>query len=297
MPTVYPIRAVSKITGLSLDTLRAWERRYQAVVPERSDRGRQYNSHQIDRLLLLSQLVQADHAIGSIAGLSDQELRDLLIRRPIPPAVYLSEGADVLAVVLTAVDNFDAALTRDELSRLAAVIAPRDLVYRVVIPLMNEVGKRWHQGVMAVSQEHLVTHILRSLLESMIRVLRPGKIPVKMIFATPEGESHDLGTLAAAMLATIAGIEPIYLGANLPAEEIAFAARRTSARVVALGITIPSTTTMKEIRTIAAEMPGTTELWIGGASGAKLNTSDIPNTPRLMRDLTEFETACHLWRN
>ena len=52
MPTRYPIRAVAKITGLSLDTLRAWERRYQAVVPERSDRGRQYGPEHIERLLV-----------------------------------------------------------------------------------------------------------------------------------------------------------------------------------------------------------------------------------------------------
>jgi DNA-binding transcriptional MerR regulator len=68
MQTSYPIRAVAKITGLSLDTLRAWERRYKAVVPGRSDRGRQYGAAHIERLLLLNQLVQKGHAIGGIAA-------------------------------------------------------------------------------------------------------------------------------------------------------------------------------------------------------------------------------------
>ena len=82
METRYPIRAVAKITGLSLDTLRAWERRYKAVVPERSERGRQYGLEHIERLLLLNQLVQKGHAIGGIASRSDEELRGLLSQQP-----------------------------------------------------------------------------------------------------------------------------------------------------------------------------------------------------------------------
>ena len=87
MQTRYPIRAVAKITGISLDTLRAWERRYRAVVPQRSDRGRQYGTAEIDRLLLLNQLVKRGHSIGSIASLPDSELRNLLENQPSPAQV------------------------------------------------------------------------------------------------------------------------------------------------------------------------------------------------------------------
>ena len=80
----YPIRAVSKLTGISIDTLRAWERRYAAVVPERSERGRQYSQEQIQRLVLLHSLVERGHAIGQIASLPKQALRDLLETEPPP---------------------------------------------------------------------------------------------------------------------------------------------------------------------------------------------------------------------
>src|SRR5690348_12542323 len=73
----YPIRAVSRMTGLSIDTLRAWERRYEAVVPARGARGRVYSDSQIERLRLLAALVEGGHAIGTIAGLSDTALRKL----------------------------------------------------------------------------------------------------------------------------------------------------------------------------------------------------------------------------
>src|SRR5271166_1488458 len=138
MQTRYPIRAVAKITGLSLDTLRAWERRYRAVVPERSARGRQYGAAQIERLLLLGQLVQKGHAIGGIASLADQELKNLLAQQPRQPTI--EPAGDVLAPVLSAIEGFDSARTGDELSRLAAVLSPRDLIYEVAVPLMREVG-------------------------------------------------------------------------------------------------------------------------------------------------------------
>ena len=73
----FPIRAVARMTGLSVDTLRAWERRYQAVVPERGDRGRVYTERQIDRLRHLAALVANGHSIGSIAELPDAALRTL----------------------------------------------------------------------------------------------------------------------------------------------------------------------------------------------------------------------------
>ena len=74
----YPIRAVAKLTGLSLDTLRAWERRYQAVIPERGRRGRLYTEHDLERLHLLREVVSRGHAIGQVARLGDQDLRQFL---------------------------------------------------------------------------------------------------------------------------------------------------------------------------------------------------------------------------
>ena len=73
----FPIRAVSRLTGIGIDTLRAWERRYRAVTPVRDDRGRMYTDADVARLRLLSGAVEQGHSIGRLAGLSNDELRDL----------------------------------------------------------------------------------------------------------------------------------------------------------------------------------------------------------------------------
>ena len=297
MPSSYPIRAVAKITGLSLDTLRAWERRHKAVVPERSDRGRQYRAAHIERLLLLNQLVQKGHAIGGIASLTDGELKSLLAPQLNQSPRESEASVGILGPVLAAIESFDARRAGDELGRLAAAISPRDLVYRVVVPLMNEVGTRWHDGQLAIAQEHLVSQLLRNLLGSMVQLFRSSNPAMKMVLATPAGESHEFGILASAMLASMAGIEAISLGTDLPAREIGEAAQRLSAGVVLLAVTLVSKTTAKELRAIAAAMPESTELWIGGAGSIDLDLSKLGRKTVLLKDLPALEDECRNWRN
>src|SRR3954454_14925519 len=76
-PAHYPIRAVSRLTGIGIDTLRAWERRHSAVTPVRDDRGRMYTEADVARLRLLRSAVSHGHSIGRLAGLRDEELRRL----------------------------------------------------------------------------------------------------------------------------------------------------------------------------------------------------------------------------
>ena len=68
--TRYRIGAVSRLTGISADTLRIWQRRYAAVRPQRSPRGgRLYSPGDVARLRLVKQLVDAGEAIGEVASL------------------------------------------------------------------------------------------------------------------------------------------------------------------------------------------------------------------------------------
>lgn len=292
----YPIRAVAKATGLSLDTLRAWERRYKAVVPERSERGRQYGAEDIDRLMLLGKLVEKGHAIGGIAALPDQELKTLLAHQPSQVAEEAPPPRDLIRPVLAAIENFESDRAANELGRLAASLSPRDLVYQVAVPLMQEVGIRWHNGKLTIAQEHLVSQMLRNLLGSMVRLFRPSNASARMILATPAGEPHEFGILAAAMLASMAGIEPVYLGPDLPAHEIAEAAHRSGARVILLGITVIKKSTANEARALAAAMPEAGELWLGGAHAGGLDLGKPGRTIVLLQDLPAFEVECQRWR-
>jgi MerR family transcriptional regulator, light-induced transcriptional regulator len=168
MPSSYPIRAVTKLTGIPEDTLRAWERRYRAVTPRRSGRGRLYSDKEIQRLELLRDVVAQGHSIGQIATTSDTQLRTLLRKsehlaiqngsRQEPARKQKSatrENEYGLDRMLAAVEAYDYARAERELGRLAAATpSPRDLVHRVAFPLMHITGERWHEGRFTVAQEH-----------------------------------------------------------------------------------------------------------------------------------------------
>ena len=111
MPTSYPISAVAKLTGIPLDTLRAWERRYRTVIPKRAARGRVYSEEQIQKLLLLRRAVEQGHSIGQVAALGDRQLRGLLEKSSAiasgESAANTTDANAMLAPVLRALERFD----------------------------------------------------------------------------------------------------------------------------------------------------------------------------------------------
>jgi DNA-binding transcriptional MerR regulator len=260
----YPIRAVARMTGISVDTLRAWERRYEAVTPARNDRGRLYSDDDVARLQKLGELVKRGHAIGTIAGLDDRELDRRLEGEAAhapdqgPPPVT----AD-LAALARALDRYDLDAIESTLNRHAVVLPPRELVFSVILPLLREVGHRWEAGRLRPAQEHLVSSIVRSVLGGLLRASgRPHASP-RIVFATPAGERHELGLLSAALLAATAGYGVVYLGQDLPADDIAHAAATAGARIVIVSLTTPGAVTRAEVRKLAG-LPAGVELWMGG---------------------------------
>jgi DNA-binding transcriptional MerR regulator/methylmalonyl-CoA mutase cobalamin-binding subunit len=288
MPVRYPIRAVSRLTGISLDTLRAWERRYKVVTPERTDRGRLYSDAEIQRLMLLRDAVGRGHAIGQVAALNDAELKELgRHSAEVVRSAPMQEEPVGLSPLIRAIENFDAAAANDEIGRLAALFPPGDLVTQVALPFMRVVGERWHSGTLSIAHEHMASAILRNLFGSMLRLYKPLEPVVKIVLATPTGELHEFGILAAAMLAAPLGLEPVYLGANLPAEEILAAAEKCGSRVIVIGLMEQSaeSAALRELRRLAETAPEGMELWVGGRS-----LSDQPEAVReRATEIADFE--------
>ena len=293
---VYPIRAVSKLTGISIDTLRAWERRYQVVTPRRDERGRLYTEADVQRLRLLNAGVEKGHAIGRLAALSQEELQGLMASTVTVP----DDGIGVMKAtrpdqpslmpdsVMAAIERWDYAEAEQELARLAAVLAPRELVHRVALPLMRRVGEAWHQGRLSVAQEHMTSALLRNLAGALVRLYRRTSPAGRLLFATPGGEHHEFGILLSAMLAAGGGFGIVYLGANLPAAEIVTAARRTAPQAVVLGFigANGAQAGLKELQEVARQLPSQIELWVGGTRG-EASVTELKKTRALL--IEDFE--------
>ncbi len=259
----YPIRAVARLTGLSLDTLRAWERRYRAVTPVRDERGRLYSGADVKRLQLLAAAVALGHAIGRLAELTDAELEAKIAG---PAAARAGHAAEDVSTLLGALRKFDAAGVERELDRLSLALKPRDLVHRVIFPFLKEVGDEVHAERLNIAQEHLLSAAVRNLLGAMVRMYSKNEVSRRLLFATPSGERHEFGVLAAAMLAAAGGLGVVYLGADVPARLVVDSAARSGVDVVVLGIIYSGSTRelRRQVDYIADHLPGRQELWVGG---------------------------------
>lgn len=300
---LYPIRAVAKQTGISIDTLRAWERRYQAVTPQRNERGRLFTEADVHRLRLLRTAVERGHAIGQLAGLSDEELQDLLVApvlaaNELIAAVPLQQTRSTieLSSVLAAIERLDYAEAERELALLAALLTPRDLVHQVAQPLLQQVGTAWHEGKMSIAQEHMTSSLLRNLLGALVPHYRRSSPPSKLLLATPSEELHEFGILLAAMLAVGGGLGMVYLGTNLPAEEIVEAAHKTAPQAVLLGVVGATEikAASREVQTIAHKLPAQIELWVGGIKAPDLRQAVKQTRALVMDDFVMLEQ--HLTR-
>ena len=256
--------------------------------------GRVYTDAQIARLRRLSGLVRHGHAISDVAGLADSRLEQMIERSHQVPVNQVACGGvpepSPVARIVEAIDGFDHVTADREVACLAALHPPRTFIHEVALPLMREAGERWCRGAWSVAQEHTLSAILRAVVAGLMRLQLPPDGAPRLVFATPEGEPHEFGVLAAAMLAAAARLGVVYLGASLPADEIAEASQRVGAAAAVIGVTGGSAAAIRQLPAIRRPMRPETELWVGGPAGLRGHVSVGTRKPLvLLGSFEEYE--------
>jgi len=280
----YPIRAVAQLTGIQIDTLRAWERRYGVVTPARDGRGRMYTDADVERLRLLRGAVDRGHSIGRLALLGDAERR--VISAGVGASANLLQTPAAGVGRLPAIDtstmeaafrNFDTGVLEQEISRLAGVMSPLDLLEKALMPLLVRVGEDWHRGrARIIGQEHLLSASVRSLLGSLLRLYARPNPPACLLFGTLSRDRHEISTMGAAVLAACSGLGVVYLGSDMPARDIVQSASLADVQVVVLGVTFSSSWSERSLRTVVAQLEPSVELWIGGPGAQRVESIVTP---------------------
>lgn len=273
------IGAVARRTGLSADVLRVWERRHHAVEPVRTAGGtRLYSDPQVRRLEMLAALVSGGHRIGRLAQLSDDVLAALFFEegRPgaiaevaSPPLAPQSDRCELIELAIEALATVDSARVEQLLTPVFLSLGPRDFTLEVALPLLREVGERWAAGRLSVAAEHAAVAVLRTLLGGSIRRHPNRDARRRALFATPTGQRHEFGILAAALLASGVGLDTIYLGCDVPVVDVVTTVRCTEAGIVVIGLAPHDGDLEDELehaRHLRDALPATVELWVGGAA-------------------------------
>jgi methanogenic corrinoid protein MtbC1 len=274
---MYTIKQTAARTGLNVPTIRAWERRYGVVHPARTAAGyRLYDDTAIARLTAMRRLVddegwrpsQASQEV--LAAGDDLALLGAIGRPQVPDVPVSTNGADPSAesidAFLEATTQLDVPAIEDILDGTFANQRYERAMDDVVFPALRGVGERWSTGEVDVAAEHAASETVRRRLAGLYEAAgRPVAGPL-VVVGLPPGSRHELGALGFAVAARRAGIDVLYLGADVPLESWLRTVRETGAPVVVLGVVTEADV---DSASIVAEGLGTLDpaphCFIGGA--------------------------------
>jgi len=218
------IGELSRRTGVKPDLLRAWERRYGLLEPQRTSGGfRLYPEAAVARVeAMRSHLAE---------GLSAAQAARMAAAAPAEPA--MASIASLLEELRSALDGFDEPRAQSVLDRMLASFTLETVLSDAVIAYLHELGERWERGEASVAQEHFASSVIRGRLLGLARGWGAGSGPLALL-ACPPGEEHDLGLLTLGVVLHARGWRVAYLGPDTPMETLAQAAKNMRADWVVL---------------------------------------------------------------
>lgn len=262
----YRITTVSRLTGIPRNTLLAWERRYGLVEPGRSENGyRDYSEADVEYLRRIKQLIDSGHKISEAISLLGDAARE----------GRLAAGSQAVAELARVAEDMVDALASMERPRAEAVLRRADMysfeqrVRDLLLPALRTVGDRWHRGELSIAQEHFATAFLRERLLAVLVGLGFGPVHgPRVVCACVSGERHDGGLLGLAARLAIRGYRVVWLGADLPAEEVVRAAQQSPVRIVCLSAMTShvSESLLPFVDIVRAGLPEDCRLVVGGGS-------------------------------
>lgn len=255
---LYEIKQVAELTGLETSRLRAWERRYQVVRPERLPNGyRVYTGQQVALLRAYAKLIAAGARIGDLAS------------RPWEAVIVeaetgLREGRPHAALI-EPVLALDRARLELLVSQAVQQLGARAFAEEIVLPLAHSVGDMWALGLLPVVAEHLASEVVVHALKGALRgAARSGP---RIVASTLPGERHEWGFLATLTILQDYGWQVHYLGPDLPLADLVSAAWRLRPRAVAMSASTPEliVANLAGLSDLPHRLPPSGEAFIGGA--------------------------------
>jgi methanogenic corrinoid protein MtbC1 len=275
-PGVLTIGALAAATGIPVETLRTWERRYGFPVAQRKPSGhRVYHLDTIPRLRLISRALAGGHRAAEVLTASESGLEALLaaLPRPSEPSAE-SGGAQVApaaspadpAAWLAAIRAFDGERLRRMFQGEWARLGPLEFLERCAAPMLAAIGEAWSTGAIDVRHEHFASAALGDFLRTVRMPIEERADGPLVALTTLPGELHGLGLQMLAVVIAVAGWRSVVLGVDTPLDQVAALAREVPLAAVAVSCAPPRRKeTAAALSTLRQRLPNSVVLLVGGA--------------------------------
>ncbi len=235
---MYTIKQAARLTGVSETTLRAWERRYGVVVPQRTESGyRLYDDTAVTDVSSMRRLVAEGWSHGEAAN----AVRQGTVPSGLPPARSSDSGTEPPAVTymhrfLRAAARMDTAEIEQSLDGGFALGSFEHVVDSWLFPTLEALGEGWARGEIDVAGEHAASHAVYRRLCAAFDAAGSGSRGPKVVVGLPPGGEHSFGALTFATAIRRRGCDVLYLGSNVPASSWETAVRSHAAQAAVMSV-------------------------------------------------------------
>jgi len=267
------IGGLAKATGVPVETLRNWERRYGFPEPLRRESGhRRYALEIVPHLKLIKSAIGLGFKPSFVVQAKPDELTQLIAdqkeqhRLNRGPLLGEETVESTLKRWMSHLEALDATALEDGLRRAWVQYGAEFSILKLLVPFLRQVGDRWAEGSLTVAHEHFASEVIVSFLTRQWRPLSQRATGPRVVLAALEGELHCLGLHMAAVFLALAGDQVIFLGANTPLDDIVKASN--SPTITALVIGLSAATQLDEavyrLKTLQQRLPDKVVMVIGG---------------------------------
>jgi DNA-binding transcriptional MerR regulator len=211
----FTIKDLENISGIKAHTIRIWEKRYNLLEPKRSDTNIRYYSHQnLQKLLNVVLLSKNNYKISKIAKMSEEEI--LQESREVAFATGVNDEA--INALKLSMFQFDKVLFNNTYHKLLSKKTFKEIFKEVFIPFLQHIGLLWQTDTLLPAHEHFISNLIAQKIHINIENLEHGIKDSEKTYVLflPENEIHELGLLYLNYELVLRGNQTIYLGQNLP---------------------------------------------------------------------------------
>ena len=218
---VFTIKDLANLSGIKAHTIRIWEQRYGFLKPSRTGTNiRYYCNRELKTILNISLLNKYGYKISHIDKMSEEELNSRIISLSTQEA----QQEKIVNELIHHMIDLDIELFEQLLDNFILLKGIDKTINQVIFPFLQRTGILWLTNHIHPAQEHLVMNCVRQkLIVGIEGVVTQRQINKTVLLFLPEGEHHELGLLYVYYLLKAHGARVLYLGADMPLEDIAFA--------------------------------------------------------------------------
>tara|TARA_B100000965_G_scaffold406628_1_gene446659 strand:- start:7822 stop:8724 length:903 start_codon:yes stop_codon:yes gene_type:complete len=215
----YSIKDLEHLSGIKAHTLRIWEQRYGLINPKRTDTNiRFYDQDDLKLILNVSLLKDNGFKISKIAQMSKEEMHETVLEI----ADKATSFADQIYGLTLAMIDLDEQRFEKIISSNTLKIGFERTMLNIIYPFLTKIGIMWITDSINPAQEHFISNLIRQ----KVIVAIDGQYETydeeakKYMLFLPEGELHELSLLFANYLIRARGNRVVYLGQNMPFQDL-----------------------------------------------------------------------------